>query len=100
AEPGGTVRAATGGMLEGLSVAQRPWFQLAQQGTYVGDLHEAQLLAKLLKSMSPDRPIRFIDFAVPIRDESGNLRAVLGSHAYWGWASDLVASVTPDNATA
>lgn len=100
AEPGGKVLAATGGLLEGLSVEQRPWFQLAKKGTYVGDLHEAQLLAKLLKSMSPDRPIRFIDFAVPIRDESGNLRAVLGSHAYWGWASDLVASVTPDNASA
>ena len=95
----GTVRAATGDLLVGQNVAPRPWFQHAQQGMYVGDLHEATLLAKLLPAQpAQEGPLRFIDFAVPVRNEAGQPRAILGVHITWAWAADLVKRVTPQEA--
>jgi len=38
ADSAGVVRASTGGLLKGASVAQRPWFSNAQQGVNLGDL--------------------------------------------------------------
>lgn len=40
AEPNGNVRAATRGMLEGVSVAQRPWFISGLAGPAVEDVHD------------------------------------------------------------
>lgn len=94
----GQVRAATGGLLIGQSVAERPWFQQAQRGGYVGDLHEAKLLAKLLPHPPQDGPLRFIDFATLVRDEHAQPRAVLGVHAHWAWAKELLHVVTPSDA--
>lgn len=91
----GTVRSATQGMLEGKNVSQRAWFQEAQKGLYVGDLHEATLLSELLRPNIHEWPIRFIDFAAPIVGEDGALRGVLGSHVHWSWAGELIQSVTP-----
>ncbi|MEM7590783.1 MAG: ATP-binding protein [Cyanobacteria bacterium P01_A01_bin.83] len=45
----GNVLASTGGLLEGKNASQRPWFQQAQTKPYVGDVHDALLLAKLLQ---------------------------------------------------
>ena len=52
ADTQGVVQNATGGMLKGQSVAQRPWFQLGLKGVHVGDVHPA----KLLDSLLPPRP--------------------------------------------
>lgn len=91
----GIVQVATGELLEGQSVEQRPWFQAARQGNFVGDLHQAQLLAKLLAPSSEDGVLRFIDFAVPILNKQGEPRAVLGVHAHWGWSKDLIKRIAP-----
>jgi diguanylate cyclase len=96
----GTVQAATGGLLVGQSVAQRPWFQEAKKGVYVGDLHEAKLLAALIPSPSNQSgPIRFIDFAVQVENAQGQPRGVLGVHAHWGWSEDLLNLITPQDAS-
>ncbi|RIY40368.1 sensor domain-containing diguanylate cyclase [Neopusillimonas maritima] len=95
----GVVQTATGGLLAGQSVAQRPWFQEAKKGVYVGDLHEAKLLANLLPSPSSQAgPIRFIDFAVQVENAQGQPRGVLGVHAHWGWSEDLLELITPQDA--
>lgn len=97
----GVVQVATNGLLEGQSVAQRPWFQQAQRGMYVGDLHEAKLLATLVPA--PDgNPglLRFIDFAAQVNDPQGRPIGVLGVHAHWGWSRDLIKLVTPPRGTA
>ena len=60
----GTVTASTGGVLEGVSVTQRDWFAHGQQGTWVGDVHEAILLAQLLPLPS-DGQLRMLDVAAP-----------------------------------
>ena len=89
----GLVLQATSGMLVGRSVAQRDWFTAARERVYVGDVHEAKLLATLMPALPNGEPTRFIDFAAPIRDAEGRLRGVVGSHAHWRWVTGLVDSV-------
>src|SRR5690606_16446328 len=63
----GQVLGASDGLLEGQSVAERPWFRRALQGPMLGDAHEAVLLAKLLPAPASGQPLRFIDIAAPVR---------------------------------
>ena len=42
------MRAATGNLLRGQSVLQRPWFSAGLHGLHVGDVHPAKMLASLL----------------------------------------------------
>jgi diguanylate cyclase (GGDEF)-like protein len=89
----GKVVAATGGMLEGASVATRPWFKEGLQRLAIGDVHEAVLLAQLLAQRENGEPYRFVDLAFPVRDSSGKLLGVLGGHLNWDWASQLIRDV-------
>ncbi|GKT26403.1 hypothetical protein [Acidovorax sp. SUPP3334] len=92
-EAGGRVTQATDGVLVGAQVEHRPWFQFARSGLFVGDVHEAVLLAKQLPNLNPDQLLRFIDFAAPILDDQGQLRGVLGAHAHWSWVTETVESI-------
>ncbi|MFN4275287.1 MAG: diguanylate cyclase [Ferrovibrio sp.] len=93
ADTSGRVYAATRGMLEGQSVAQRPWFTGGLQQPFIGDVHEAVLLAKLLGPRQDSEPFRFVDVAHPVYDASGRLLGVLGAHLSWDWAADVRRSV-------
>jgi diguanylate cyclase (GGDEF)-like protein len=90
----GVVRVATGGLLEGQAVAQRPWFAGGLRGPYLGDRHRAELLQSLLAPASPN-PLYFIDVAVPITAPDGRVTGVLAAHLYWRWAAHMVASIVP-----
>lgn len=90
ADTQGIVQAAAGGLLEGESVSQRPWFMNGRQGAFVGDVHEAVLLAKKLANPHPEQPLRFVDFASPVYDRDGKLQGVLASHALWSWVDETV----------
>ncbi len=85
----GNVRAATRGMLEGQSVEKRNWFADAKGRPFVGDLHEALLLARLLGPRRDGEPFRFVDIAYPVHSRQGELLGVLGAHLSWDWVSDL-----------
>ncbi len=87
----GRVLTALGGMLQGESVAQRPWFRRGLTGPTAIDVHEAQLLAKLLPA-SPE-PYRFIDFAAPLRLGEGPPDGVLGAHLDWRWVQENLATL-------
>lgn len=89
----GTVVAATKGMLEGASVAQRPWFVAGIQAPFVGDVHEALLLAKMLGSRHDNEPFRFVDVAYPVRNGAGEIIGVLGAHLSWDWATEVRSSL-------
>jgi diguanylate cyclase (GGDEF)-like protein len=88
ADAEGRVQVASRGMLEGASVAQRPWFQAGRKEPYVGDIHEAALLAKLLP-VQGDEQLRLIDVAAPIHDNHGVVIGVLGAHLSWQWAETM-----------
>ncbi|HEU4458319.1 MAG TPA: diguanylate cyclase [Methylibium sp.] len=93
----GTVVAASDGLLVGADVSKRPWFVGATKGAYVGDVHTAKLLAKLLPASDDGGPLRFIDFAAPLRDAEGRLIGTLGVHADWRWARDVIALLHSDD---
>lgn len=89
ATPDGVVHAATKGMLEGVSVAQRPWFVDGLKQPTVEDVHDAKLLEKLLRTSPDEAPFRFVDVAMPVFDEHQVLAGVLGAHMSWTWADDV-----------
>jgi diguanylate cyclase (GGDEF)-like protein len=89
----GTVRAASRGMLEGVSVAARPWFQEGLKRPWVGDLHEAKLLATMLGEHPRGEPFRFVDVTAPVVDGKGNLLGVVGAHLSWTWAEEVRAEL-------
>ena len=81
ADANGRVVQAPSGLLQNEQVGQRPWFQAGRRGLFMGDVHEAVLLAKRLPQPPSGQPLRFIDFAAPVLDENGQLKGVLGAHA-------------------
>jgi diguanylate cyclase (GGDEF)-like protein len=93
----GTVRASTQGLLLGADVSKRPWFSAGLVDSFVGDVHSALLLSKLLPQEPGAGPVRFIDFASPVRDKTGEVRGVLATHAHWRWATEVVRAIAPDD---
>lgn len=89
ADETGKVRAATGGILEGANVGQRPWFIDGIKGAAAEDVHLAALLQTLLKPNADGTPFRFVDLASPVIDASGRTIGVLGSHLSWSWADGV-----------
>ncbi len=83
----GRVLAAAGGLLNGMDVSKRPWWQGAQKAPFVGDVHAAVMLEKLLPRQSD--PWRFVDFAVPLLDGNGQRIGVFGAHLSWSWARQI-----------
>ncbi|MDB5792761.1 MAG: sensor histidine kinase [Massilia sp.] len=87
----GEVLASGNNLLVGVNVASRPWFREGLRGGFVGDVHEAVLLAKLLPAQPGPR--RFVDVAFPFADADGKVRGVLGAHLSWTWAREVERSV-------
>lgn len=85
----GTVVAGTRGILVGHSIAQRPVYLEGMKGSFLGDVHEAVLLAKLLPNVTGE-PLRFVDVSAPIKGTDGSVRGVVAVHYSWDWARRLV----------
>lgn len=90
----GRVRQATGGLLLGRDVSDRPWFSAGLKGAHVGDVHPAQLLASLLPAPADGETLRFVDFAAPIV-VNGRPLGVLGIHGNWAWTARLLDQMLP-----
>lgn len=88
----GTVTAASQDMLLGKDVSSRPWFTAGMKGNFAGDVHEAVLLNKLLGG-SEEEPIRFVDFATPVRNSAGDVTGVLGIHIDTAWLQSYLDTV-------
>jgi hypothetical protein len=84
----GKVVAAAQGLLAGADVSQRPWFANAFRKQFVGDVHDAKLLASKLSNPSGE-PMRFVDVAFPYHDAAGNVAGILGAHINWQWADEV-----------
>lgn len=92
ADTRGTIQASTKGLLEGVDVSRRHWYQGALSRPFVGDVHEAMLLAKLLPNETGE-PLRFVDVSVPVLSRQGAPLGVLGAHLSWTWAQEVERSV-------
>lgn len=86
----GTVLAASNGLLQGVDVGERLWFQRGLEAPFAGDVHEAVLLASLLPG-NDGEPLRFLDLATPVRNASGDPIGVLGLHLNFAWAQNFIA---------
>ena len=94
--PDGTVEAGTNGYLEGKNVKARPWHPNGLKGGYIGDVHDALLLAKLLPNNSGEA-IYFTDVAFPVKDSEGKVLGVLCTHLMWQWTRDVIRSIQKEN---
>ncbi|HEY0833400.1 MAG TPA: GGDEF domain-containing protein [Azospirillum sp.] len=84
----GRVMASSGGILLGVNASSRPVFQEGVKGHFVGDVHDAVMLAKLLPNPTGE-PMKFVDVATPLRDETGTTVGVLATHFSWNWAREV-----------
>ncbi|KRB28677.1 diguanylate cyclase domain-containing protein [Acidovorax sp. Root70] len=91
----GVVEVATGNLLQGQDVSQRPWFSAGRQGPYVGDAHDAVLLDKLLRAPGSPVPLRFMDYASPVRGQDSALKGVVAAHVNWAWVQDIIHRASP-----
>ncbi|MDD2291408.1 MAG: PAS domain S-box protein [Aliarcobacter sp.] len=94
--PDGTVQVGTNGYLEGKNVKARPWHPNGLEAPYIGDVHDALLLAKLLPNNSGE-PIYFSDVAFPVLNNEGKTLGVLCTHLTWQWTRDVIRGIQRDN---
>jgi diguanylate cyclase (GGDEF)-like protein len=88
----GTVIASTEGILSGVDISERPVFIEGKKGKFIGDVHDAVLLAKLLPNPSGE-PMKFVDVSTQITDSKSSFKGVLAAHLSWDWAREIEKSV-------
>lgn len=88
----GIVIASTQGILSGADISQRPVFTEGIEGEFIGDVHDAVMLAKLLPNPTGEA-MKFVDISIPIIDDAGLTKGVLAAHLSWEWASEVERSV-------
>ena len=84
----GTVLSSTDGILEGVDISERPVFKEAQDKTFIGDVHEAVLLANLLPNPTGE-VMKFVDISTPVFNEENQFIGVLAAHLSWEWAKEI-----------
>ncbi|MGE7418825.1 sensor histidine kinase [Methylobacterium tarhaniae] len=89
----GRVAATSTGALEGIDVAHRDYFTRGRDGPFVGDVHDALLLATLKPNRDPADLPRVLDIAAPVRDDDGHLVGVVSGHLDWAWSRAAEASL-------
>lgn len=92
----GKVLAGSDGYLEGKNASVRPWYKEGKTKAYIGDIHDALLLAKLLPNPSND-PIYLYDVAYPSINKNGELVGILCGHLSFGWVKEVLKTVEKDN---
>ncbi|WP_166243909.1 sensor domain-containing diguanylate cyclase [Paenibacillus turpanensis] len=84
----GKVVAATDGILVGNNISERPVFKEGIKGRFIGDVHDAVLLAKLLPNPSGE-PLKFVDISLPVIGANGQVIGVLAAHLSWEWSKEI-----------
>lgn len=87
-DPAGNVVAATDKILVGSDISKRPVYQEGKNGKFIGDVHDAVLLANLLPNPSGE-PMQFVDISKSLTDEDGNFTGVLAAHLSWEWSRQV-----------
>lgn len=87
----GVGQVGTGKYLEGKDLSKRPWCTKGREGVFIGDVHDALLLSKLLPNPSGEM-FYLVDVAAPVIDQHGKLQGVLCGHIFWTWAAEVLDS--------
>jgi len=88
----GKVLASTDNILLGKDLSERPVYQEGIKKKFIGDVHDAVLLAKLLPNPSGE-PLQFVDISLPVINNKGQKVGVLAAHMSWDWAREVKQSV-------
>ncbi|ANU09657.1 diguanylate cyclase [Planococcus antarcticus DSM 14505] len=88
----GTVIASTDSILKGVDISERPVYSEALEKTFIGDVHEAVLLADLLPNPTGEA-MKFVDISTPIYDDNNDFMGVLATHLSWEWVEEIEASM-------
>jgi signal transduction histidine kinase/CheY-like chemotaxis protein len=88
----GNVLQAGGGLFEG-STLDRTTVENGSKGLFVGDVHGQARPAERMPRSPLDDQARFVDIAVPVRNERGQVVRVLAAHVNWQWTTSLRNSV-------
>ena len=81
----------TGKYLEKKDLSMRPWCNKGREGYYIGDMHDALLLSKILPNPNGEM-FYLVDVAAPVIDKKGVLQGVLCGHIFWKWAEEVLDS--------
>lgn len=84
ATPGGIVTTASGGRLEGQSVAQGPWFRQGLDESFAGDVHQTALLQHVSQGQD-GASLHVLDLARPVFDANGQTIGVICMHIDFAW---------------
>ena len=85
----GFVTASTDELLEGMDLSERPVYSEARKADFVGDVHEALLLADLLPNPG-GHELEFVDISVPVFYSDGSFGGVVAAHLSWDWAEEVM----------
>ncbi|WP_108670390.1 sensor domain-containing diguanylate cyclase [Peribacillus acanthi] len=88
----GQVLVATDGILKGADISERPVFQNALSKPFIGDVHDAVLLSKLLPNPTGE-PLQFVDISTPIMNNENQFIGVLAAHFSWEWTEEIKKSI-------
>jgi diguanylate cyclase (GGDEF)-like protein len=88
----GKVIASTNKILLGENISQRPVYIEGMKGKFIGDVHDALLLSKLLPNPSGE-PLQFVDISTPVKNDHGEVVGVLAAHLSWEWSREVEASI-------
>jgi hypothetical protein len=89
----GVVVVASGGHLEGSSMASEAWFVNGQR-----ELHVGRVLANPELRTAIEDGSRFLAFAAPVKGADGRVVGVLGAQQFWNWGYDAQTSPLPRTA--
>ncbi|WP_010173495.1 diguanylate cyclase domain-containing protein [Bacillus coahuilensis] len=84
----GKVIAATDNILKGADISMRPVYMEGIKGRFIGDVHDAVLLADLLPNPSGE-PMKFVDISRAIENDEGEPIGVLAAHLSWDWSKQV-----------
>lgn len=91
----GVVQVATGNLLLGQDVSQRPWFGAGKNGPYIGDAHDSVLPGKHPQKPDNAPPLRLMDYASPVRGQDSLFKGVISAQVNWAWVQDIIHRASP-----
>lgn len=91
-DPKGRVIAASDGILAGMDISSRPVYRNGLDGLFIGDVHDAVMLANRLPNPSGEA-MKFVDISLPVLNPRGEVVAVLASHLSWAWTREVEESL-------